>query len=36
VESSRRILLVAQRLDANAYRFDIRLRGADETPFFDD
>jgi protocatechuate 3,4-dioxygenase alpha subunit len=36
VESSRRILLVAQRLGANAYRFDIRLRGADETPFFDD
>jgi protocatechuate 3,4-dioxygenase beta subunit len=36
VESSRRTLLVAQRLGANAYRFDIRLRGADETPFFDD
>ncbi len=36
VEPSRRTLLVAQRLDANSYRFDIRLRGGDETPFFDD
>jgi len=36
VEPSRRVLLVAQRLGAGAYRFDIRLRGGDETPFFDD
>ena len=31
----RRKLLVAQK-SGNAYRFDIRLRGGDETPFFDD
>ena len=36
VETSRRSLLIAQRLSEKAYRFDIRLRGADETPFFDD
>jgi protocatechuate 3,4-dioxygenase alpha subunit len=36
VELSRRPQLVAQALTANAFRFDIRLRGDDETPFFDD
>ena len=36
VEASRRRLLVVQGVGANAYRFDIRLRGGDETPFFDD
>jgi len=36
VEPSRRNLLVAQRVSENEYRFDIRLRGEDETPFFDD
>ena len=36
VEPSRRALLVAQQLGANSYRFDIQLRGGDETPFFDD
>ena len=36
VEPSRRNLLVAQRVSATEYCFDIRLRGEDETPFFDD
>ena len=36
VDPSRRGLLVAKRTGAASYRFDIRLRGADETPFFDD
>jgi protocatechuate 3,4-dioxygenase alpha subunit len=36
VDASRRSLLVAQRVAAHSYRFDIRLRGGDETPFFDD
>ena len=36
VEESRRSLLVAERIGANSYRFDIRLRGGEETPFFDD
>ena len=36
VEEARRPLLVARREGENRYRFDIRLRGADETPFFDD
>jgi protocatechuate 3,4-dioxygenase alpha subunit len=36
VEASRRHLLVAGRIGENEYRFDIRLRGGDETPFFDD
>lgn len=36
VEASRRNLLVAQRVSEKIYRFDIRLRGDDETPFFDD
>jgi protocatechuate 3,4-dioxygenase alpha subunit len=36
VEASRRNLLVAQRVSEKRYRFDIRLRGDDETPFFDD
>ena len=35
VPASRRSLLVAKG-EGNAYRFDIRLRGDDETPFFDD
>ena len=36
VEASRRELLVARRAGEKEYRFDIRLRGDDETPFFDD
>jgi protocatechuate 3,4-dioxygenase, alpha subunit len=28
--------LIARPVGKNAYRFDIRLRGGDETPFFDD
>ena len=36
VEPPRRNLLVAQRVSEKIYRFDIRLRGDDETPFFDD
>jgi protocatechuate 3,4-dioxygenase beta subunit len=28
--------LVAKKEGANRYRFDIRLRGERETPFFDD
>ena len=36
VEEPRRGLLVAERVSANSYRFDIRLRGGEETPFFDD
>jgi len=36
VEGSRRNRLIAERITANSYRFDIRLRGGDETPFFDD
>lgn len=35
VPAARRSLLVAKR-EGNAYRFDIRLRGEGETPFFDD
>ena len=35
VPAARRALLVAKR-EAGAYRFDIRLRGEGETPFFDD
>lgn len=36
VEHSRRGLLVARRVNPASYRFDIRLRGGEETPFFDD
>jgi protocatechuate 3,4-dioxygenase alpha subunit len=36
VEPSRRGLLVARRLNPASYVFDIRLRGGQETPFFDD
>ena len=35
VDASRRHLLVARKT-GTTYQFDIRLRGADETPFFDD
>ncbi|MFN2645920.1 MAG: hypothetical protein ABR570_13100 [Burkholderiales bacterium] len=35
VPAARRPLLVAKR-EGGAYRFDIRLRGEGETPFFDD
>jgi protocatechuate 3,4-dioxygenase beta subunit len=35
-EPSRRRYLIAEAAKPNAFRFDIRLRGADETPFFDD
>jgi len=35
VPASRRSLLVARR-EGTVYRFDIRLRGDGETPFFDD
>lgn len=34
--SSLKERLVAIREKANCFRFDIRLRGGDETPFFDD
>jgi protocatechuate 3,4-dioxygenase alpha subunit len=36
VEESRRSRLVALEEKKNTFRFDIRLRGEDETPFFDD
>ena len=36
VEPARRSLLVADALSSTSFRFDIRLRGGDETPFFDD
>src|SRR5262245_44221125 len=36
VEKPRRGLLVARKNGAAKYQFDIRLRGTDETPFFDD
>ena len=36
VPCERKELLVAKRQIPNSYRFDIRLRGEDETPFFDD
>jgi protocatechuate 3,4-dioxygenase alpha subunit len=36
VAAPRRGLLVARKLDPASYRFDIRLRGGEETPFFDD
>lgn len=36
VPAERRTLLVAKQDVPARYRFDIRLRGADETPFFDD
>ena len=34
--ASLRQRLVSKKQDKNAYRFDIRLRGDGETPFFDD
>jgi protocatechuate 3,4-dioxygenase, alpha subunit len=34
--ASLRERLIAKKTGANSYRFDIRLRGGDETPFFDD
>jgi protocatechuate 3,4-dioxygenase alpha subunit len=36
VEPSRRTRLVAQRINQTSFRFDLRLRGGEETPFFDD
>ena len=36
VEQARRGRLVAQKINSTSYRFDIRLRGGEETPFFDD
>lgn len=36
VPSERKALLIAKRENQNSYRFDIRLRGENETPFFDD
>jgi protocatechuate 3,4-dioxygenase alpha subunit len=36
VPIGRRKLLIAERLSQNSFRFDIRLRGESETPFFDD
>lgn len=36
VPSRRKVLLVAKQESENSYLFDIRLRGEDETPFFDD
>jgi len=35
VPAARRALLVAKRESPGRYRFDIRLRGENETPFFD-
>jgi protocatechuate 3,4-dioxygenase alpha subunit len=36
VEASRRNRLIGHRISPSSYRFDIHLRGGDETPFFDD
>jgi protocatechuate 3,4-dioxygenase alpha subunit len=36
VEQPRRRLLIARSAGTNKFQFDIRLRGTDETPFFDD
>jgi protocatechuate 3,4-dioxygenase alpha subunit len=36
VEESRRGRLIARKISSTSYRFDIRLRGGEETPFFDD
>lgn len=36
VPAARRALLIARRESPGRYRFDIRLRGGGETPFFDD
>jgi protocatechuate 3,4-dioxygenase, alpha subunit len=36
VEHARRDRLIAKRITATSWRFDIRLRGGEETPFFDD
>jgi protocatechuate 3,4-dioxygenase alpha subunit len=36
VPAARRPLLVAKEVSPGRYRFDIRLRGENETPFFDD
>ncbi len=36
VPVSRRELLIAKKQGPDGYRFDIRLRGENETPFFDD
>jgi protocatechuate 3,4-dioxygenase alpha subunit len=36
VPSGRKELLIAKKHGSNSHRFDIRLRGENETPFFDD
>ena len=36
VPRGRKELLIAKKQDPGGYRFDIRLRGENETPFFDD
>jgi protocatechuate 3,4-dioxygenase beta subunit len=36
VPETRQKLLIAKKQGPNSYRFDIRLRGENETPFFDD
>ena len=36
VDAPRRDRLVARKINATSYRFDLRLRGGEETPFFDD
>jgi protocatechuate 3,4-dioxygenase beta subunit len=36
VPLSNRARLVARKVNPTSYRFDIRLRGGEETPFFDD
>ena len=36
VPAARRALLIAKKEGEGKYRFDIRLRGENETPFFDD
>jgi protocatechuate 3,4-dioxygenase, alpha subunit len=36
VEKSHRGRLIGRKVNSTSYRFDIRLRGGEETPFFDD
>jgi protocatechuate 3,4-dioxygenase alpha subunit len=36
VDKSHRGRLIARKINSTSYRFDIRLRGGEETPFFDD
>ena len=34
--STRKNLLIGEKAGQNVYKFDIQLRGENETPFFDD